>query len=283
MDAGADDAAALRDRAQRRRDELAGGGEDDRRVELLGRRAERVAGPFGAELERELPCRLVARPDEREHPPSLVPGDLDHHVSRRAEAVEAEPLRVAGQPQRSVPDQPGAEERRRLDIGVARRDPEAVAGIRDRELGVAAVELVAGEERPVAEVLAAPSGSTRHSPHVQPSHGTPTRSPGSTSAPRTDRLGPTDDLVARDERQLRLGQLAVDDVEVGPAHAAGSDPEQHLARAGNRVRQPGRAQSAARFVEHHRAHVGTVGAGYIRPLRLGGPPIHPAARIRAPC
>ena len=92
VDAGADDDAALRDRAQRRRDELAGGGEDDRRVELLGRRAERVAGPLGAELERELPCRLVPRSREREHPAPLVPGDLDHDVSRRAEAVEAEPL-----------------------------------------------------------------------------------------------------------------------------------------------------------------------------------------------
>ena len=86
----------------------------------------------------------------------------------------------------------------------------------------------------------------------------------------TDRLDPTDDLMARDERQLRLGQLPVDDVEVRPAHAAGGDPQQHLARARNRVRQPGRAESAARLVEHHRTHGRTVGAGYIRPLRLGG-------------
>jgi hypothetical protein len=34
------------------------------------------------------------------------------------------------------------------------------------------------------------------------------------------------------------GELAVDDVEVGAADAAGRDPDQHLARAGLPVRQP---------------------------------------------
>ena len=53
VDAAADHAAALADRSQRRRHELARRGEDERGVELLRRRAESVARPLGAELEGE--------------------------------------------------------------------------------------------------------------------------------------------------------------------------------------------------------------------------------------
>ena len=41
---------------------------------------------------------------------------------------------------------------------------------------------------------------------------------------------PCHDLVAGHERQLRVGQLAVDDVQVGAADAAGAHLEEHLAR-----------------------------------------------------
>ena len=44
-----------------------------------------------------------------------------------------------------------------------------------------------------------------------------------------------DDLVAEDQGKLRPGQLAVCDVQVGAAHAAGADFEQDL--AGARFRQ----------------------------------------------
>ena len=63
----------------------------------------------------------------------------------------------------------------------------------------------------------------RHSPHVHPSHGTPSRLPSACLA---------DDLVARDERQLRVLELPVDDVEVGAADAAREHPQQDLARGG---------------------------------------------------
>ena len=53
---------------------------------------------------------------EGEDPPPLMAGDLADDVGRGAEAVEAEPLGVAGQPQRPVADQPGAEQRRRLHV-----------------------------------------------------------------------------------------------------------------------------------------------------------------------
>src|SRR5205085_5173972 len=77
-----------------------------------------------------------------------------HDVRRGAEAVQAEPLRVARGAQRAVADQAGAEERRRLLVGVALRDRKAEALVGDGVLRVAAVEVVAGEARGVAEVLA---------------------------------------------------------------------------------------------------------------------------------
>ena len=62
------------------------------------------------------------------------------------------------------------------------------------------------------------------------------------------------DLVARDQRQLGVGKLAVDDVKIGAADRAGLDPHQHLARAGNRIGELGRTQRPARRVEHHGEH-----------------------------
>src|SRR3546814_7680556 len=58
---------------------------------------------------------------------------------RSAEAIKADPFPVAGHRQRAVADQPGAEQRRRLDIAQARRDRQAEARIGDRVRGVAAV------------------------------------------------------------------------------------------------------------------------------------------------
>jgi hypothetical protein len=43
-----------------------------------------------------------------------VPRNLDDDVRRGAESVEADPLGVAGEAQRAVADQAGAEERRDL-------------------------------------------------------------------------------------------------------------------------------------------------------------------------
>ena len=71
MDARADDRAAPGHSSQRGRHELSDRREDDRGIELLGRRPERVAGPLGAELAREPLRGLVARPRKSEDAPAL--------------------------------------------------------------------------------------------------------------------------------------------------------------------------------------------------------------------
>ena len=75
--------------------------------------------------------------------------------------------------------------------------------------------------------------------------------------------------MPRHQRQLRLGQLAVHDVQVRAAYAAGGDLEQQLALGGLRVRKLGAAQRASRSVEHHRAH-GSYHRSRERPARGRG-------------
>ena len=176
-------------------------------------------------------------------------------MRRRAEPVEAEPLGVARQAQRPEADQAGAEQRRRLEIRVAVGNREAEALVGDRVLRVAAVERVAGEARVVAEVLAPrPAVAARAAGPAQPRHADPLarrearRRPGR----RRDRA---DDLVAQHQRQLRLGQLAVDDVQVGAADAAGAHLERDLPGPGLRLGELGFLQRQADAGEEHGAHL----------------------------
>ena len=143
---------------------------------------------------------VVAGLREREHAAALVAGDLRDDVRRRAEPVQPEPLGVSGEPERPVADQPGAEERGGLDVAVAVGDRQAEALVGDRQLGVAAVEVVAGEAGAVAEVLtAAQAVAARPVRPAEPGHAEPAAV-----------LGDADDLVAEDERQLGVGQLPVE-------------------------------------------------------------------------
>jgi hypothetical protein len=66
---------------------------------------------------------------------------------------------------------------------------------------------------------------------------------------------PSHDLVAQDERQLRLGQLAVENVEIGAADRAGGHLDKDLARFGRGLGEVDAPEFLPRCVHHHRAHV----------------------------
>ena len=83
----------------------------------------------------------------------------------------------------------------------------------------------------------------------------PTRVAGREALPALD--DPPDDLVAGDERKLRVGQLAVHDVEVGAADAAHVHVDEHLPGAGLGHGQLGLPEGRPRGVEHHRPHRAT--------------------------
>src|SRR5262249_31994208 len=89
--------SAPRPRAPRR--------EDERGVELRGRGRHRVARPPRAELARKAGRVVVSPAREGEYAPALVHRHLADDVGRGAEAVEAEPLGVAGHAQRAPADQ----------------------------------------------------------------------------------------------------------------------------------------------------------------------------------
>ena len=65
---------------------------------------------------------------------------------------------------------------------------------------------------------------------------------------------PPDDLVTENEREPRLVEVSVPDVQIGPAHPAGPHPDQHL--TGTRL-GPGSLetpQRSAGTLEDHRPH-----------------------------
>ncbi len=260
-DLRADHDAPRRDRPQRERHQRTGRREHDRCVERLRRQLGRPAGPLGAELPRERLGGDVARTREREDPPALVPRDLREDVRRAAEPDDPEPLRVAGEPQGAVPDQPGAQQRRRLDIGERVREGEAEARVRDGEFRVPARQLIPGEARVRAEVL--PAGRARAADAARPSeprHADPVADRQAFGA-LAERVDHADDLMPEDEGEDRFGEVAVDDMEVGAADPADMDAEPHLVRARLGVGQLGGAQRRSRTVQHHRAHARSVDGG----------------------
>src|SRR5207244_11223130 len=102
VDAAADDRAALTHRLERGGDERADRGEDDRRVELVGRRLARVASPRCPKLPRERLPLVVAGASEGINFPSLAHRDLSERVRRAAEAINPKPLSIAGPHDRTV-------------------------------------------------------------------------------------------------------------------------------------------------------------------------------------
>ncbi len=170
--------------------------------------------------------RIVAGPGEGENLPALMARHLGDDMGGGAEAVDADPLGVAGQPQGAVADQPGAEQRRRRDIAEGRVDREAIALVGDRQLGIAAIDLVAGEAGMVAQILTAATAAIADAAGpAEPRHADPVaeREVVGIGAPLNDHA---DDLMARHQRQFRLRQLAVEDVQIGTAHRARLDRDQ---------------------------------------------------------
>ena len=68
------------------------------------------------------------------------------------------------------------------------------------------------------------------------------------------------DLVPEHERELRLGQVAVQDVQIRPAHGAGPHADPHLTWLGGGDRALLEPEPLPRRVQHHRSHARDVDA-----------------------
>ena len=180
--------------------------------------------------------------------------DLRDDVGGGPKPVDPDQRRVPGDAQGAVADQPSAHQRRRLDVAIARVDGKAIALVGDGQLGIAAIDLVAGEASAVAQILAAAAAVLAHpAGPVEPRHADPVadREPVGRFPLLDD---DADDLVPGNERQLRIGKLAVDDMQICPAHGAGAHRDQQLLRAGMRRRQLRRRQRAPGAGQHLCAH-----------------------------
>ena len=254
MNAGGNDDAALAHRPQARGHQRPDGGEEDRRIELFGRRFVRATNPCRTELARKVLGDRVARAGEGMDALALVDSDLRDDMCGGAEAIKADRLAGARHAVGAVTDEAGAEQRGRFRVAVLLRQVEAVAPVGDDIVGIAAVDVTAGEMRRVAEILQARKAvAAVAAGPAEPGHAD-ARADGKIAHPIAQGRHAADDLVARDDRITRLRQFAVGDVQVGAADAAGKDANQNLAGSGRRLRPVDEPQGLARPIEHHRAH-----------------------------
>ena len=213
-----------------------------------------ISGPFGAKAAGEILRCLVARAGERENPPALMAGHLSDDVGGGAKPVDADRTRLAGHAQTAVADQPGAHQRRCLNIAVSGVDRKAIALVGDGQLGIAAIDLIAGKTRAVAQILTAAAAIVANpAGPAEPRHPDPVADREAVDfRPLLDNRA--DDLVAEDERQFRVGKLAIDDVQIGAAHRAGVHLNQHLPRPWARRRHVSRDQRPPRCNQQFRTH-----------------------------
>src|SRR5258707_8597046 len=113
----------------------------------------RTSGPFRAQRAGEILRGKIARAGESEEPTPLMARHLRYDMGRGAKAVDPYQRRIPGHPQSAVADQPGAHPGCCLDIAVAWIDCKAITLVGDGELGIAAIDVIAGEPGAVAQIL----------------------------------------------------------------------------------------------------------------------------------
>jgi len=124
----------------------------------------------------------------------------------------------------------------------------------DGQFGVTAVDLVTGEAGLVAQVFgAAPAVLAVAAAMPQPRNADAFADLEAVHS-RTQCLHPADDFVTRNDGQFGFGQIAVDDVQIGAADAAGRYPDLHLSGSRQRLGQFHRLESATRALQHHGFH-----------------------------
>ncbi len=174
-------------------------------------------------------------------------------MGRRAEAEDADRLRLSGGLQRAPADEPGAEERRGRDRIEPVLERKRESGVGDRVGREAAVAGVAGEDRLVAEILTRAQAKRAVAAGVA-EPGYADTGPEREADALARRLDPADDLMARHNRRLDVGQFAVDHVQVGAADAAGLDPHANLPRPGHRIRPLLHREPLAGPLQNHGVH-----------------------------
>ncbi len=174
---------------------------------------------------------------------SLMQRDLGRDVRAAAEAVDAEPAARwhLGPRQRPVPDNAGAQQRRRVLIVERFMQQIGVGLIGQARIGVSPVDVPARECRLDAQVLrAATTPGARSVCAAQPRHAHPVahRESARTGAESVDAA---DNLMADGDLGMLGWQVTFGQVQVGTTDSAAADPDTDLAGARLRLRPVGAA------------------------------------------
>jgi len=199
--------------------------------------------PCGTKAQRETLGRDIDRSCEGTDRSSLPSRNLREDVSRGAEAVEAERLAVTGGQRGTPAGEPGAQQGSERHVGAGLGEREGIARIGDRRGREATVARISGENRPIAKIL-----------HIAQAVGTGA-------------------AVAGDDRHLWVGQLAIDDMQIRAADAAGGHLHANLAWSGLAVGEIRQLERGPKLLQHHRLH----GVLRFRSRLIGNVPHAPAA------
>ena len=150
---------------QRRRDQFAGGSEDDRTVDL----DRHLVGPLADPDRPHLSCQLAMFFPSRDHIHFATAGlgNLNDHMGRGTETIQGQlsPGRQLCPFQGAIADDSSAQQRRGFNIGERLGNRIGKVFLDNGVFGVAPVGMIAGEPRPLAQVLpsgpAVPANSTR--------------------------------------------------------------------------------------------------------------------------
>jgi hypothetical protein len=176
-------------------------------------------------------------------------------VSGGAESIKPQPPGIPGHAISPVADQAGAQQGCRLKIRVILRNGETEALVGYTHLGETAVDLVSRIARFVAEILPPRlTKGTMTATAAKPRHSDPVarRELGD---PLTGSFHYTHDLMARYDRQLGVGQVSVDYMQIRPAYAANQDMDQNLPGAWRRFRNIDILQRFTYCFQDHGTHI----------------------------
>src|SRR5262249_1351809 len=139
-------------------------------------------------------------------------------------------------------------------VVVTLRQAEAIALLGHRILGVTAVDLISGEPGAIAKVFAAARAvSADAAGKAQPGDADPVaRLKALDSLARAGHLA--DNRVAGNDQEVWVGELAIDDVQVRAANAAGVHSDQNLIGSWTRYRPIDLAERRPWRVEKHCPH-----------------------------
>src|SRR5262245_63216146 len=120
--------------------------------------------------------------------------------------------------------------------------------------GIAAVARVAGKYRPIAQVLSAAAAIRADAAGRAEPRDPDALAYGQSCDSRPHGGDAPDDLVAGHDRKLRVWQLAVDHVQIGPADTAGRDLDENFAGRRNWRWPIAHDERSARVLQRQGAH-----------------------------